>query len=78
MEITYYPNQNRRFSASFKHIEVKEGAMLASAYGNGETPELAVKDYVNKIRGKRIIKNAYLDNRQEFDVPKKITHEEPF
>lgn len=68
--IRYYPNQGSRFSCHFENGEIKEGGILSSIYGNDVTPVGAMNDYVSKIRGKRIIFNATLNSRREFDIPK--------
>ncbi len=75
LSIVHYPNQGR-FSCSFKCAEVKEHKehpILSSEYGNGRFPEMAMKDYVSKIRGKLLVFNAtsrYL--RREYLVPKNL------
>lgn len=70
--IRYYPNQDCRFSTHFDGVELKEGCMLASASGEGETPEKSMADYIRKIAGKLAVKGAYTDHRQEFTVPKTL------
>ncbi len=72
IDITYYSNQDCRFSAQFHNCEVKEGAILGGVYGNGKTPIEAIKDYFGLIKGKRIVFSAYGKDRQEFTVPKNI------
>jgi hypothetical protein len=70
--ITYYPNQDCRFSASFEHGEVINGGCLVGEYGTSDNPEGAINDYVAKIQGKDLAFNAMTTNRQEFSVPKSI------
>jgi len=67
--VTYYPNQKHRFSCQFEHCEVKEGPMLKGEYGNGTNVNLAINDYINSIRNKKLVFSAYQDSRQEFAVP---------
>jgi hypothetical protein len=69
IRVIRYHNQNDRWSARFQDCEVKDGAVLRTTSGEGKTPELAISDYIKQIRGKRIIFNAYTDNRREFTVP---------
>lgn len=38
-----------RYYASFKSIEVAEGRLLKSEFGNGATPEEAIQDYARLI-----------------------------
>lgn len=78
LEILYYPNQKRRFTASFKRAEVMQKGFLAGTYGNGKTPDLAINDYVEQIKGKRIAINAMSKDRMEYDVPERLTSEVPF
>jgi hypothetical protein len=76
MEITRYPNQSNRYSASFSNCEIKEDAgdgFLTSAYGNGTTPWLAIEDYVDKIRGKVLVINAGGPERRQYVVPKALS-----
>lgn len=75
IKIIYYPNQNGRWSARIEFVEVLEGSLLVGSYGNSDTPYNAIKDYINKIKGKRIVFNAMMaDKRQEFDVPKNLEY----
>lgn len=64
-----FANQNGRWIATIKHSETKEGIGLTGAYGNGKTPEQAIEDYVQRIKGKIIVINATSDIRKEFKVP---------
>ena len=65
-------NDPSRYYASFDGAEVKEGAFLASAFGDGPTPEKAIADYAKRISLTRLVLNAYKSSRQEFDVPRLI------
>ena len=67
--IRRYCNQDNRYSAEFENAEIKEGGCLAGVYGNGKTATEAVLNYVEQIRGKRIVFDAFGKNRREFDVP---------
>ena len=58
-----------RYLAEFKNVEVRDGSMLWGAYGNGNTPEEAIKDYAAKILGKYLVFGAYSNNRREFATP---------
>jgi len=71
--ITYYPNQNGRYSANFEDSEIIEKGRehgLCGTYGTGTSPRGAIIDYCNKISGQRIVFNAMSDKyRQEFNIP---------
>ena len=69
-----YENQDNRWMAEFPDCELMEDGCLASAYGNGKTPDEAIRDYVNQIAGKRIAIGAYTDGRREFNVPASLCH----
>ena len=72
LEIVRYPNQNNRFSCSFERSEAKKNKddiFLTGTYGNGRSPQAAMRDYVRNIRGLLLIINAYSPNRKEFQVP---------
>jgi hypothetical protein len=44
--------------------------MLAGKYGNGATPEEAIRNYVPEISLRRIIIRAMYSDRQEINVPR--------
>jgi len=46
------------FYTEFGYVEVKNGGILESTYGNGATPEEAMRDYYNQIVGKRLVYRA--------------------
>jgi hypothetical protein len=50
-------------------LETQNGGILTGTYGDGDTPEEAVDDFARNIRGKRLVKNAYKDDRREFCAP---------
>lgn len=61
-----------RYSANFRNVEVKDGVMLHSTYGYGATVDEAIRDYVNRIEGTRIVHNADLPERAEINVPNRL------
>ncbi|MEN6320631.1 MAG: hypothetical protein ABFD82_17985 [Syntrophaceae bacterium] len=61
-----------RYWAEFDHSEVGDGCILIGTYGNGATPEEAIDDYAGKIELKRLVINAFGENRTEIDVPRLI------
>lgn len=52
----------------YYHADVKDGYFLTSAFGMGPDFESACDDYLAKIRGKRLVFNAYSDSRREVVV----------
>ena len=70
--IRRYAGQNGRHTASFDRVEIIDGRLLRSDCGNGSSPRKAINDYIEKIRNKRIVINAMLENRKEFRVPKNL------
>lgn len=70
--IIRYNNQDNRFLAMFERCEVSEGFVLIGEYGTGTNPIQAVNDYAKKLQGRKIVFDAYSDNRIEYDVPKNI------
>jgi len=62
-------NSLPRFYASFEHSEVSDRCMLIGKYGDGDTPEEAIKDYAKEISEKKLVLNAYRKNRVEIQVP---------
>ena len=74
--IRRYANQKGRFTAQLEHVEVKdtkESIMLGSGYGNGISPEEAIEDYVENIKGKWFIVDAIKLTRKEYKVPDDLT-----
>ena len=70
--IRRYPNQDNRFTAQFEHSETKinkSDCILAGSYGNGNTPEEALNNYIKEIQGKVLVFDAMSDKRQEYVVP---------
>lgn len=72
LQITYHNNQEMRFTASLKYSETKRGGMLVGSYGNGKTPNEAINNYVDDIKGKVLVFDAMSDKRREFGVPKTL------
>jgi hypothetical protein len=51
-------------------VEIKEGCVLTSSWGCGDTARKAIEDYVSQIRGKRIVFHASSETlRREVTVP---------
>lgn len=71
--ITRHPNQKGRVTVALYSCEVKEGDMLAGKYGDATNIHYAVVDYVEKIRGQRLVYRAYSDRRMEVTVPANLT-----
>lgn len=61
--------KSARYMARFRHVEVKQGACLAGVYGEGDSPENAIKDYAQGIIGERLIINAMQNDRREIVAP---------
>ncbi len=59
-----------RYYAHFKNCEEKDGGCLRGSFGNGATPEEAIKDYANEINLKTIVIDAFSPNRREIEVPR--------
>lgn len=77
MCITSYPNQQdqqeNRFKTEIAACEVMDDSALTSFFGNGKTPSEAIRDYLPKIEGQRIVINAGLEKgRCEYRVPEHL------
>ena len=59
---------SRGVCVNYKNAETKDGCFLISEYGVGEDFETACDNYLNKIRGKKIVFNACSPNRKEVTV----------
>ena len=75
-----YPNNNKkyRFYAKFNHIEILDGNMLKSFYGNGENPRDAILNYIVEIVGQKAIYKAGSEERKEIQIPKQLIYDESF
>ena len=75
--ITRYANQGGRYTAKFDGVEVKRDkhdVILCGLYGKSKSSHEAVADYVENIRGKWLVINAYQkEKRREFGVPDTLT-----
>jgi hypothetical protein len=69
IEITYYAQQDGRFTANLEGAEVKEGGCLKSEYGDSKTANGAINNYASLISGKTIVFRAMCEDRREFNVP---------
>ena len=52
----------------YKGVEISDGMFLIGEYGIGKDFESACDDYLSKIRGKKLVFNAYNSNRKEIMV----------
>ena len=43
----------------YRNAEIKDGYFLKTEYGTGKDFEAACDDYLNKIRGKKLVFNAF-------------------
>jgi hypothetical protein len=59
------------FYAHFKRCDVSDGALLRGTYGNGNTPDEAVRNYIPEISAIAI--NGNTDNCVYIKVPKLIS-----
>jgi hypothetical protein len=59
-----------RWYAAASRVEVKDGALLISVYGDGATPDEAVADYARRLAGQRIVIGASSSrDRREVQAP---------
>lgn len=79
MKVVERERQNLpRFYAEFENAEVKIGVCLHGYYGNGQSPEEAISDYIDRIEGHTLVVNAAGKDRKEIYVPtnlKKVWYE---
>lgn len=74
--VTRYANQKGRWCIHFENCEVKEkkdSYCLVGAHGNGTTVQAAMADYINQIKGKLLVFDAFSDKRREFQLPDTLT-----
>lgn len=59
-----------KFYAYFESAEIKNGGILSSSYGDGDTPEKAMAAYTKEISGKHLVVDAMQRCRRDIQVPK--------
>jgi hypothetical protein len=74
IELIYYPNQNNRWSAKLVRGETMENNLLRGHFGDGSSPDEAIRNYIEGIKGTRIAFNAMTDKRVEFVVPQNLEY----
>lgn len=58
-----------RWYARFKGAEVQERGGLSSPFGDGHTPDAAIRDYALRIQGTRLVIDAFKPHRREIQCP---------
>lgn len=79
LEVRRYANQNNRWMAHFEHTETKDNEhdiFLTGTHGNGNSPENAILNYIEKIKGKFLVIDAMKKSRREFGVPNTLVRSE--
>ena len=62
--------EDSRYYAEFEGRDIKDGAVLCSAFGDGRTPGEAMANYYAKeISGALLVLNAFGPNRREIQAP---------
>ncbi len=62
----------KKYYCSFEDIEVKDGIMLVSAFGNGNTIDESIKAYCKRIGNKFLVQGSHTKNRIEIASPKLV------
>jgi hypothetical protein len=52
-----------------ERCEIKRGSVLGGEYGNGHTPQEAIRAYGHIVAGKLLVVDAYGSSRREYRVP---------
>jgi len=58
-----------QYYACFEGAEIKEGSSLVGVFGDGVSPEAAIRAYAKEISGKLLVVGAWSTNRREIRVP---------
>lgn len=61
-----------KFYVNFPGGDIKEGKMLCSKSGDGNTIDEALKNYCKQISNQTMVFNAFSDERKEIKIPKLI------
>jgi len=76
IELMRYANQDNRWAAQFENCVTKDkksDSVVTGTYGNGKTPEDAIKNYAASIAGKVLVFDAFGSDRKEFVAPASLT-----
>jgi hypothetical protein len=65
-----YDREYKRFYAHFRHCDIEQDGCYIGAFGNGLTPEDAIRDYTLKISLKDIVIEALTKNAVHIEVPR--------
>lgn len=60
---------DKSWFASFQNTQIWDNGCLMGAFGNGATPEDAMREYGNRISECRLVIDPYRHNRREIEVP---------
>ena len=58
-----------RYYASFRDVEGKDGCILSSITGNGDTEGAAIADYARNLSGQLCVYKSHSGERREFWAP---------
>ena len=67
--IEYKDGRLNRFQVSFKHSEIKEGAILKREYASAPKEDGAIMEYADKISNKHLVINAGSSCRKDIHTP---------
>ena len=59
---------NEKWTCSFDKTDVREGGFLVGVYGEGNSAEEAIRNYIWKIQGKELAIGASGAHRKDFDL----------
>ena len=54
---------------SLSRTEIAKKGILSSIMGTGKNSKAAEKNYLKKIKGQKIVVDAFMKTRREFDIP---------
>jgi hypothetical protein len=66
----YFTGGSRWFAVFYPSVEEKFDGILRGTFGQGCTPDEAVKEWAEEISGKLIVVDAMKPTRREIKVPK--------
>lgn len=68
IEIRRFPNQNGRYMAKFHGVHTANNetdGCMTGTYGNGKTPEEAVREYAREIQGKVLVISPWIGGNSD-------------
>jgi hypothetical protein len=73
--VIQYHSKVKRYHCQFQDTAIsKQGMFYSPLFGIGSTPEEAIRDYVEKIRSKRLVTGVGTPYGRKIDILEELTY----